>query len=181
MTFSETKLPGVFVVEDDVFTDERGWFSPIWLPEALGAQGLDTRLAQSSLAWNRERGTIRGLHYQSPPFAEVKLVRPVRGAVFDVAVDLRPDSPAYLEWVGIELAWNSHRMLYIPHGCAHGYQTLTDDALVSYTVSSGYSPAHQQGLRWDDPAIGIVWPLGPPSRLSPRDAAFPNFQQSSTR
>jgi dTDP-4-dehydrorhamnose 3,5-epimerase len=181
MKFSEMKIPGVLLVEDAVFADERGWFSPIWLPDALQARGLDARLAQCSLAWNRERGTIRGLHYQSPPFAEVKLVRPVRGTVFDVAVDLRPDSPTFLDWVGVEIAWNSHCMLYIPEGCAHGYQTLTDDVLVSYTVSAVYSPAHQQGLRWDDPAIGIAWPLGAPVRLSPRDAAFPFLQQASTR
>jgi dTDP-4-dehydrorhamnose 3,5-epimerase len=181
MKFTETNIAGVLIVESDVFEDERGWFAATWVPEALQARGLDPRVAQSSLAWNRERGTIRGLHYQSAPFEEVKLVRPVRGSVFDVAVDVRPDSPTFLQWVGVELAWTSHRMLYVPHGCAHGYQTLTDDVLVSYVSSAPYSVTHQQGLRWDDPAVGVRWPLGPPTRLSPRDAAYPDFQQASRR
>ena len=142
-------------------------------------RGLDARAAQTSLAWNRERGTIRGLHYQSPPFEEVKVVRPLRGTVFDVAVDLRPDSPTFLRWFGVQLDWQSQRMLYIPAGCAHGYQTLTDDALVSYVVSTRYMPSHQQGIRWDDPAVNVAWPLGPPTRISPRDAGFPNYEPSA--
>lgn len=181
MTFTETKIPGVLIVDGDVFEDDRGWFTASWLPGEFEARGLEARVAQGSLVWNRERGTIRGLHYQSAPVEEVKLVRPVRGVVFDVAVDLRPQSPSFLQWAGVELSWDNHRMLYIPRGCAHGYQTLSDDTLVSYVVSAAYSPPHQHGIRWNDPAVGVVWPLGPPTRLSPRDAAFPDFRQTLAR
>ena len=111
MVFTETPIPDVFIVDGDVFEDERGWFAPTWIAEPLAARGLDARAAQTSLAWNRERGTIRGLHYQSPPFEEVKVVRPLRGTVFDVAVDLRVDSPTFLKWFGVQLDWQSQRML----------------------------------------------------------------------
>ena len=179
MTFVDTSIPGVFILDGDVFEDDRGWFAASWIAGPLAARGLDARAAQASLAWNHERGTIRGLHYQSPPFEEVKVVRPVRGVVFDVAVDLRPDSPTFLQWFGVQLDWQAHRMLYIPAGCAHGYQTLTDDTLVSYVVSAPYTPSHQKGIRWDDPAIKVVWPLGPPTRISPRDAALPDYRPPS--
>ena len=179
MTFAETPIPGVLIVDGGVFQDDRGWFAPTWIAQPLAARGLDARAAQASLAWNRERGTIRGLHYQSAPFEEVKLVGPLRGVVFDVAVDLRPGSPTFLQWFGLQLDAEAHRMLYIPGGCAHGYQTLTDDALVSYVVSAPYAPSHQKGIRWDDPAIKVEWPLGPPTRISPRDAALPNYEPPS--
>lgn len=172
MTFTETKLSGVWIVDSDIFHDDRGAFVRAWMPDEFRARGLETAIAQCSIATNHVRGTIRGLHYQAAPQDEAKLVRAIRGRVWDVAVDLREGSPTYRHWVGVELAADERRMLYLPRGIAHGYQTLTDDAEVLYFVSAPYSPAHQRGVRWDDPAIGIEWPLGPPSRISSRDAAF---------
>ena len=181
MTFIETRLPGVLLIDCDVFRDDRGAFVRAWMPEEFAARGLETRLAQASLATNITRGTLRGMHYQTAPFEEVKLIRAARGAVYDVAVDLRPDSPTFREWIGVELTSENHRMLYVPHGCAHGYQTLTDDAAVFYFVSAPYSPAHQAGVRWDDPAFGIQWPLGRPTVINDRDARFPDFSGVPTR
>lgn len=173
MTFTDTPIDGVWIIDSDVFSDERGDFVRAWMPEEFRARGLETGIAQCSIASNRARGTIRGLHYQVAPHEEVKVIRAIAGRVWDVAVDLRPDSPTYRRWVGVELTAAGRRMLYLPRGIAHGYQTLTDDAEVLYFVSAPYSPAHQRGLRWDDPAIGIDWPLGSPTRVSPRDAGFP--------
>jgi dTDP-4-dehydrorhamnose 3,5-epimerase len=179
--FTPTALSGMFVIDAEVFPDERGHFTRAWLPEPFAERGLETRIAQASLASNRRAGTIRGLHYQTAPFEEVKIVRAVKGAVYDVTVDLRPDSPTYLRWVGVELSERNHRLLYVPKGCAHGYQTLADGTDVFYFVSAPYSPAHQRGLRWDDPAIGIAWPLGAPTCLSDRDRQFPDFAPAPVR
>ena len=175
MQFTETRLPGVFVVECDTFPDDRGSFSIAWQPREFHARGLDTRIAQSTLAFNHRRNTIRGMHYQAPPMSEVKLVRVTRGAIFDVAVDLRPDSPTFRKWIGVELSEDNRRMLYIPVGFAHGYQTLTDDAEIMYFVSADYSPAHARGVRWNDPAFGIDWPLGSPAVINERDRTYPDF------
>jgi dTDP-4-dehydrorhamnose 3,5-epimerase len=179
MQVHETKLRGVFVIECDVFADERGAVMPAWIASELAARGLDTSIAQCNLVQNHRRGTLRGMHYQRPPLAEVKLVRAIRGAIFDVAVDLRPDSPTFRQWHGIELRADDRRMFYLPHGMAHGYQTLTDDAAVMYFVSAPYSAAHQMGVRWDDPAFAIDWPLGAPQVIHPRDAAYPDFQAAA--
>ena len=181
MTFTETRLPGVWIVDCEIFPDDRGHFSPAWRPEAFAARGLETAIAQASLAHNIRRGTIRGLHYQTAPFEEVKTVRVVRGAIYDVTVDLRPESPTYLQWIGVELSADNRRMVYIPRGCAHGYQTLADDTEVFYFVSAKYEPAHQQGIRWDDPAVGIAWPLGAPARISERDRQFPDLRPAAAR
>ena len=181
MVFSETRIPGVLIVDCDVFRDERGAFVRAWLPEAFAARGLDVHIAQASMALNDARGTLRGLHYQTAPHEEVKLIRVTRGAIFDVAVDLRPDSPTFRQWVGAELNDRDHRMMYIPRGCAHGYQTLTDNAEVFYFVSAAYSPAHQAGVRWNDPAFGIVWPLGAPRVINARDASYPDFAGTPAR
>ena len=181
MIFTETKLPGVWIVECEVFADERGAFARAWAPEPFAARGLETTIVQASLSSNRRRGTIRGLHYQSAPFEETKVIRAVRGAVHDITVDLRPDSPTYLQWIGVDLTADNRRMVYVPRGCAHGYQTLSADADVFYFVSAPYSPAHQQGVRWDDPAVKIDWPLGPPSSLSDRDRQFPDFHPAGPR
>ena len=175
MTFHETRIPGVLMVEPDIFPDERGAFIRTWLPEEFSGRGLETRLAQASVATNRTRGTIRGLHFQTAPHEEVKLIRVIRGAIYDIALDLRRDSPTFLQWVGVELTADTHRMFYVPRGCAHGYQTLTDDAQVFYFVSAPYSPAHQAGVRWDDPAFAIEWPLGAPTMINHRDATYPDF------
>ena len=175
MKFSETKIAGTWVVEPDVFADDRGSFARAWVPEEFEARGLDTGIAQCSMASNHRRGTIRGLHYQVAPLEEVKLVRVVRGAIFDVAVDLRPGSPTFRQWVGAELTSDNRHAFYLPRGFAHGYQTLSDDTEVLYFVSAAYTPALQRGVRWNDPAFGIVWPLGAPTVIHDRDAGYPDF------
>lgn len=175
MDLKDTGIRDVILVQPDLFSDPRGSFSIVWLPGDFAARNLDTRIAQASSAVTRQRGSLRGMHYQAAPFEEAKLVRVTRGAIFDVAVDLRPDSPTYLQWTGHELSTANRTMLYIPPGCAHGYQTLEDDTEVFYFVSAPYSPPHQRGVRWNDPAIGIDWPLGPPSAINDRDASYPDL------
>jgi len=183
MIFTETAIAGVFIVEPKLFPDERGTFVRTWAPDEFAARGLETTIAQISVASNLERGTIRGLHYQRAPVAQAKLVRASRGAAFDVAVDMRADSRTFLKWIGVELSSQNRRMLYLPTGCAHGYQTLVDDTEIAYLISAPYSPPHEEGVRWDDPALAIAWPLGAPTRISARDAAFPDFRlaESSER
>jgi dTDP-4-dehydrorhamnose 3,5-epimerase len=175
MTFTDTKIPGVLIVGCDVFPDDRGRFAVAWATTDMAARGLDTRIAQCNLSSNTTRGTIRGLHFQTAPSEQTKLVRTSRGAIFDVAVDLRPDSPTFCRWVGVELSAENHRQLYIPVGCAHGYQTLTDDAEIVYFVSTPYAAAHQGGVRWNDPAFGIEWPIAAPTAINERDHSYPDF------
>ncbi len=179
MQITALSLPGVYLIELDVFTDERGEFVRAWMPDELASHGLETHVAQGSLATTRTKGTIRGMHRQVAPYEQVKIVRTTRGRIYDVVIDLRVDSPAYRRWMGIELSDRNRHVLYIPTGCAHGYQTLTDDADVFYFVSAPYAPAHEHGIRWNDPAFGIEWPLGPPTVISPRDAAYPDFTSAS--
>ena len=179
MTFEQTAIADVWIVSPAVFEDERGTFLVQWRPEFYAERQLETRIAQASTAITRRRGSIRGLHYQADPFAEAKTVRVVRGGIFDVAVDLRPASPTYRQWVGCELTATNRKMLYIPPGFAHGYQTLEDDTEVSYFVSAPYSPPHQRGARWNDPAFGIDWPLGAPTQIHERDATYPDFQPAA--
>ena len=174
MWFSPTHVPGVFVVEPEPHVDDRGFFARLWCPEEFAARGLNAKLAQVSLSYNRVRGTIRGLHYQAVPHAEAKLVRVTRGAIWDVAVDLRPDSPVHRKWTAAELSAENRRMLYIPEGCAHGFQTLTDDAEITYLISTPYVPDSARGARWDDPAFGIRWPL-PPTVIGERDRSYPDY------
>ena len=177
MRFTETTIQGVFVVDPDVFPDPRGEFVRAWVADDYRRQGLETTIAQCSVSQNPRRGTLRGLHFQTAPFDGAKTVRTTRGAIFDVAVDLRPDSPTFLAWVGVELTDSNRRALYVPPGCAHGYQTLVDDAEMMYFTSAPYAPAHQAGVRWDDPAFGIIWPL-PPTLMHERDRAYPDFQRA---
>ena len=175
MTFTQLNLPGVWLLDADTFVDDRGSFTRLWMPDELAARGLETVVSQCSMASNRRRGTIRGMHYQLAPFEEVKVVRATRGAIFDVAVDLRPDSPTYRQWTGVELSADNRRALYLPRGVAHGYQTLSDDADVLYLISAPYAPNHQRGVRWNDPAFGIDWPLGAPTIINTRDAEYPDY------
>ena len=181
MHVEQTTIAGVWIVTPDVFHDERGQFVRAWMPEEFASRDLDTRIAQGSLALTHRRGSIRGLHYQTAPFEEAKVIRAVRGGVFDVAVDLRRDSPTFLQWVGTELTADNRRVMYIPPGCAHGYQTLADDTEVFYFVSAPYSPPHQRGVRWNDPAFGIEWPFGPPTSIHERDATYPDFGAARVR
>jgi dTDP-4-dehydrorhamnose 3,5-epimerase len=179
MTFTQTAIAGVQVVDMPVFHDERGSFSPAWVAESFKARGLEADVAQFSIATNFRRGTIRGLHYQVRPFEEAKTIRVVKGAIFDVAVDVRHDSPTFGQWVGVDLEEGDRRLLYLARGIAHGYQTLSDNTEVSYLVSTPYSPEHQRGLRWDDPALGIRWPLGAPTAINERDRTYPDFPPAS--
>ena len=175
MRFHETRIPGVLVVEGDVFADERGSVMPAWIAAEFAGRGLTDTFVQCNIVRNHRRGTLRGMHYQRPPHAEAKLVRATRGSVFDVAVDLRAGSPTFGQWTGIELSEARPHLFYLPEGIAHGYQTLDDDAEVMYLVSAPYSAAHQAGVRWNDPAFGIEWPMTP-SVIHPRDAGYPDLQ-----
>jgi dTDP-4-dehydrorhamnose 3,5-epimerase len=175
MIFTATLLDDAWLIEVEPREDQRGFFARIWCRQELAAQGLDTEIAQESLSYNRCCGTLRGLHFQRSPHEETKIVRCTRGAIFDVIVDLRPRSPTYLQWQGFELTAENRRALYVPKGFAHGFQTLTDDAEITYRISAFYAPASAGGYRYDDPAFGIAWPL-PVSAISERDLEWPLFR-----
>lgn len=174
MKFSATDIPGVMVVEVEPIEDQRGFFARAFCAEEFAAQGLAFDFVQANIAFNKTRGTLRGLHYQASPAPEPKLVRCTRGAVFDVAVDLRPDSPGYCRWSGHRLSAANRRALYIPEGCAHGLLTLEDETEVSYLMGAAYDPASARGVRWNDSAFAIEWPSAPLA-ISERDAAFADF------
>lgn len=174
MNISATRIPGVMLVETEAFIDDRGQFARTY-DEALFAEaGLPTHWPQCNASWNVRRGTLRGMHFQADPNPEPKLVRCTQGAVFDVAVDLRPDSPAYCGWVGVELSADTRNALYIPPGCAHGFLTLEDGAEVFYQMGESYVPDLARGVRWDDPAFAIDWPFAPVV-VGERDAGYPEF------
>lgn len=175
MIFGSTPLPGAAVVDLERREDERGFFARSFCQREFEAQGLETTVAQCNVSFNRRRGTLRGMHWQAAPYGEAKLVRVTRGALWDVIVDLRPESTTYCRWFGVELTADNHRALYIPRGFAHGFQTLVDDVEVFYQMSTTYVPDAQRGVRWDDPAFGIEWPILPPF-LSERDAAYPDYR-----
>jgi dTDP-4-dehydrorhamnose 3,5-epimerase len=176
MRFTQTPLPGVWVIELELLGDERGWFARTFDAEEFQARGLDPTVAQCNASFNARRDTIRGMHYQAEPHGEAKLVRCVRGAIFDVAVDLRPDSASFRSWHGVELSAENGLALYIPAGLAHGFQTLSDDCLVLYQMGHRYVPEASQGVRWDDPAFAIEWPPPQGQRVvSERDSGYPDF------
>jgi dTDP-4-dehydrorhamnose 3,5-epimerase len=174
MIVRDTPLPGVFIIDAELVGDARGFFARFWSADVFAARQLVTGVDQVSVSFNHAAGTLRGMHYQAPPFAETKLVRCIRGAIFDVAVDLRPDSPAFRRWTGLELTADNRRALYIPAGCAHGFLTLTPDAEVLYMIDAPYSAPHGRGVRWNDPAFGIEWPAAV-QVINERDAAYPDF------
>jgi dTDP-4-dehydrorhamnose 3,5-epimerase len=156
--FRETPLAGVFMIEPELLSDARGFFARTWCRREFEAHGLNPRLAQCNVSLNRRKGTLRGMHYQVAPFEEAKLVRCTRGALYDVALDLRPTSPTYRRHFAAELSADNRTMLYIPEGCAHGFQTLVDDTEVFYQMSEFYTPEAARGVRWNDPAFAIPWP-----------------------
>ena len=174
MRFAETQIPGVVVVEAEPHSDARGLFARLHCPDEFAAAGHAFVPAQTSLSRNPTRGTLRGLHYQPAPYGEVKLVRCVRGRVFDVAVDLRPQSPTFRRWTGAELSAENLKALLIPEGVAHGFLTLEADADVLYQITPRYEPGHEAGVRWNDPAFSITWPEEP-ALVSDRDAAYEDF------
>lgn len=177
MRITETPLSGAFLIDIEPAVDERGFFARTYAEDDFTAAGLDPRCVQASVCLNRKRGTIRGMHLQLPPVAETKLVRCVRGAVLDVIVDLRPGSPTFLRHFAVELTGTNHRALYVPPLFAHGYQVLEGDTEMHYQMSEPYAPGFERGIRYNDPALGIAWPL-PVSLLSPKDASWPPFESS---
>jgi dTDP-4-dehydrorhamnose 3,5-epimerase len=174
MRFTAAALPGLVIVDIAAMRDDRGHLARTFCAEEFAAAGLPTVFPQCNVSFNAQRGTLRGLHWQADPFPEGKLVRCTRGAILDVAVDLRPDSPTYQSWFGVELTADDARALYIPAGFAHGFQTLADASEVFYQMSESYRYDLSRGARWNDPAFGIDWPIANPI-LSPRDATYPDY------
>lgn len=174
--FTETKLRGAFVVEPEIFEDERGFFARSYSEKEFLDQGIKLRMAESHISFNKMRYTIRGLHFQKDPHAQAKLVRCTQGAIFDVIVDLRPDSPTFKQWFGEELTAANHLMLYVPAGFAHGYQTLEDNSEMFYQVSEFYVPESCGGVRWNDPAFAIQWRAMDGVTLNERDQNYPDFK-----
>jgi len=172
MRFHDTKLDGPWLIETDPAHDERGFFARTFCAREFADHGLETRFVQHSVSHSKRRHTLRGMHFQSGPHAEVKLVSCIRGAIFDVIVDIRPASRTYLQWQGFKLTSRNRRQLYIPKGFAHGFQTLTDDAVVSYLISEFYAPESASGFRFDDPVLAIDWPVVP-TVVSDRDRRWP--------
>ena len=172
MKFIETRLKGAFIIEPERLEDERGFFARTFCQKEFEAHGLNPRMVQCNISYNKHKGTLRGMHYQAAPMAEAKLVRCTRGAIYDVIIDLQPESPTYCEWLAEELNAENSKMIYIPEGFAHGFQTLEDDTEVFYQMSEFYSPEHARGVRWDDPIFGIEWHLNT-KIISENDQNYP--------
>jgi len=168
MIFHQTALIGAYIIDVEKIPDERGFFARSWSKQEFAEHGLDPDLAQCNVSFNLKKGTLRGMHYQIPPFAESKLVRCTRGRIYDVIVDIRPRSPSFLKWLGVELSEENHKTLFVPKGFAHGFQTLTDNSEVFYQMSTVYSPDHARGFRWDSNNIDIAW-LTEITSMSDRD------------
>jgi len=177
--FRETALQGAFIIEPVRNEDERGFFARTWCQREFGEKGLNPRLAQCSMSFNLNKGTLRGMHYQTAPHQEAKLIQCSRGAIYDVLVDLRPGSPTHMRWMGVELTAENRLMAYLPEGFAHGFQTLTDDTQIYYQISEFYAPESARGFRWDDPAFGIQWPAAERT-ISARDRSYPDFEDVKT-
>jgi dTDP-4-dehydrorhamnose 3,5-epimerase len=178
MIFTPTKLPGAYVIGLDRREDPRGFFARTWCEEEFREHGLETRIVQCNMSFNEKAGTLRGMHYQAPPYAEVKLVRCIRGAIVDVIIDLRIESETYKQWIAVELTADNGDQLYVPEGFAHGFQTLVPDTDVAYVVSEAYAPGMERGLRWDDPEFAIEWPEAAERTISDKDAAWADFDES---
>lgn len=174
MIFKETKLQGAFVIEPEMLTDERGTFARTFCRRDFEGHGLNGNISQCSIAMNTKKSTLRGMHFQKIPYAEAKLVRCSRGIIYDVIVDLRSDSPTFKEWTAVEISVENRKMVYVPEGFAHGFQTLTDNTEVVYQMSQFYSPDHADGFRWDDPSFNIEWPSSHLT-ISPKDRNYPDF------
>jgi dTDP-4-dehydrorhamnose 3,5-epimerase len=177
--FTATDLHRAFLVDIEPLADDRGFFTRTWCRREFAAHGLSAELVQCSLSLTRVRGTLRGLHYQVAPHGEDKLVRCTHGAIHDVIVDLRPDSPTFGRHIALELTADGHRAVYVPKGCAHGFQTLTDDTQVFYQMSEFHVPEAARGVRWNDPRFGIYWPIADPI-LSARDGSYPDYEPDAT-
>jgi dTDP-4-dehydrorhamnose 3,5-epimerase len=176
MIFTETELAGAYVIDLDRREDERGFFARTWCADEYAEHGLTTRLVQANMSWNPLKGTVRGMHFQREPHAEAKVIRVTRGAIYDVIIDLRPDSATYKRWIGVNLDAVNGRALYVPEGFAHGFQTVTRHSEVHYLVSEFYTPGAEGGVRWDDPAFGIEWPEAEERTISEKDRSWPDFE-----
>ena len=174
MIFAETPLKGAFVIEPERSHDARGFFARTWCQHEMEAHGLNPRLVQCSISFNLRKGTLRGLHYQAAPHEEAKLIRCTRGSLYDVIVDLRRDSPTFLGHFAIVLGAGNRTMLYVPEGCAHGFQTLEDETEIFYQMTESYEPASARGVRWNDPVFGITWPDAD-RLINDRDRTYPDF------
>ena len=174
MIFHETKLAGVFEIQIETHNDERGFFARSWCQKEFDEHGLNSALVQCNISYNARKGTLRGMHYQAEPFGEAKLIRCTAGAIYDVAIDLRPQSSSYKQWVGVTLSAENHAMLYIPEGCAHGFLTLEDKTEIFYQMSEFYHQESARGLRWNDPAFQVEWPEAI-KVISERDRTYPDF------
>ncbi len=176
MIFSETALKGAYLLKLEPAVDQRGSFARVFCRDRFRKRGLIAEFVQNSISENLLRGTLRGMHYQVEPAAEVKLVQCVRGALYDVIIDLRPSSATYCQWYGVELSATNRRLLYVPEGFAHGFQTLADDTVVYYMISEAYAPEYARGVRWSDPAFGIKWPLSEPI-IADKDRLLPDYKR----
>ena len=175
MNFAETNLKGAYIVEMQKVEDERGYFARSWCEREFRAHGLDSRLVQCNVSFNNRKGTLRGMHYQVPPFAEAKLVRCTRGRLYDVMIDLRPDSGTFLHWEVVELTPENGKMAFLPKGFGHGFQTLEENTEIFYQMSEFYSPECAWGVRWNDPLFNITWPGGELT-ITARDSNYPDAQ-----
>ncbi len=176
MIFTETFLKGAFIVEPKKREDERGFFARTWCQREFRDYGLNTSVVQCNISFNKRKGTLRGMHFQTPPYEEAKLVRCTMGAIYDVIIDLRPDSDTFKKWFALELSSENRKMLYVPEGFAHGFVTLTDNTEVFYQMSQFYHPEYAAGVRWDDPAFNISWPLDV-KVISDKDRSYPDFKE----
>jgi dTDP-4-dehydrorhamnose 3,5-epimerase len=174
MKFTETELKGAFIVEIEKLSDDRGFFARSWCLKEFEAHGLTSRVVQSNVSYNIKKGTLRGMHYQIAPYQESKLIRCTRGAIYDVIIDLRPESPTYKQWTGLELTADNRTMLFVPEDFAHGFMTLADDTEITYQVSQFYTPRSEKGIRFNDPLFRIQWPLDV-SVISDKDRQWPDF------
>jgi dTDP-4-dehydrorhamnose 3,5-epimerase len=180
MKFEKTRLEGAYIIESDVHQDERGSFTRSYCRNEFAREGLPIEFVQFNVSLNHRRGTLRGMHYQDAPYPEGKLVRCTWGAIYDVFIDLRSNSPTYCQWIGLELSEANARAVYIPQGFAHGFQTMSDNAQVTYQMTEFYRQDLARGVRWSDPAFGIRWPIPDPV-MSARDASFPIFVPSTLK
>ncbi len=174
MLFFETAIPDVYIIEPKRIEDNRGYFAILWNENMLREQGLDSQFSQANMSFNNRKGTLRGMHFQHEPHAQTKLIWCLHGAIYDVLIDIRPHSPTYGQWASFEMTADSQRFLYVPRGMAHGFQTLDDDTAIVYHVAQDYAPQAEGGIRYNDPAFNIHWPL-PVSEISDKDQHWPDF------
>ena len=174
MILHETALKGAYILDIERLEDKRGFFARAWCKKGCAAYGLNSGLVQSNIGFSKKRGTLRGMHYQIAPYEETKLVRCTMGAIYDVILDLRRDSPTYKQWIGVELTADNRKMLYIPEGCAHGYQALVDKTEIFYQASQFYAPEFARGVRYNDPTFGIQWPMAV-QVISDTDKSWPDY------